>query len=252
MKIKHFVINLRRRPERLAFWGGYMFSKGLPVDEVTIMEAVDAKVFTKLGDIFKYATKIGLPHYQPHIDNDKPVVPPSVGLRLSHELLLNHIAGKPSEADYYVIWLDDQVLKVNIEVFEDHIKSFSTDPDIKIVGMKYAAYPERDKENRWERRDEQLHPNISVYKGCIGSQFNECMVLTHEGVKLLSMHLKKHPGPSILFLMFQHPCESIYTSSAHYVRAIPLGDEKGGRGIFDTREPLKLDVVPTTEVEFIR
>ena len=209
--MKHYVINLNRRPDRLAFWYGWMKAKEVLTTEVNSVEAVDKNDFRDIPAIAKHAVGLGFAeweklydfpaHLKGHAGED---LKGYAALRLTHDCLLRYILAEEEDDDYYVIWNDDRVLSVDYSNFVSCVDTFDSDPAVKIVAMNayWCEYQDPEAE-RWNDRENRRHPHLNLYAGCVGGGFNECIVVTREGVSELLKFGAEHPGDSYLYRAFR-------------------------------------------------
>ena len=50
---EHYVLNLKRRPEKLYAWIGAQWQMGFDFEKLTVFEAFDARQYKNLGDMLK-------------------------------------------------------------------------------------------------------------------------------------------------------------------------------------------------------
>ena len=68
---QHYLLNLKRRPERLFTWLGAQDQMGFDFSKLTVFEAVDGKSFSNAKEITDYGSHIGF-SYLADRDNDDP------------------------------------------------------------------------------------------------------------------------------------------------------------------------------------
>lgn len=175
MKIKHFVINLERRVERLWAWIGAQDRMDMPIiEDVTIFYGVDAHMFETISEIIQHAKKHGLtdlPDKNPSSANFTDLG--ALGLRLSYEFLLRKIAHLESDT-WYVIWLDDVVLTRPYEDFKNLICNAPSDAKIITVNNRLSL-----SQGRRLKRSRQYR----FYHGTVGNTADLCMAFLPEGAK---------------------------------------------------------------------
>ena len=240
--LKHYVINLKKRPERLDFWRGYMAAFDFPIgnDHTRVIEAVDKDDFQNHAELFAYARELGFDwEYTPHPVWER-LSTGYTALRLTHDILLREIAYLP-EGEYHCIWLDDQVLNMDYENFESYVGQFKSDPAVQVVSMHLEPFVDLDEtektpvNKRWLDRNLYRHPSLPLYRGCVGTMYNTCMVVTSAGGARLLEAGSLHAGATYIYVacqMFTETSENFWTTAFELTEN--LDDSLVGSDILDT------------------
>ena len=177
MNIKHYVINLKRRPDKLWAWIGAMDRHNFPLNSLTVVEAIDAKSFPTLQNLFEYAIEMGFNDYKKILERMKredlsfgKYVDAVISLKLSISLILLHISNQ-DEHDWSTIWLDDILL---IEHYGEFQKMLQLAPK-----ETKAIFPAKSK--GWENRNITIHKGGNFYNGTIGNKSDHCLVINKIG-----------------------------------------------------------------------
>jgi len=174
MRLRHYVINLERRPERLWAWLGAQDRMGFPVNDVTVFYGVDAHAFQTIGEVIQHAKEHGLVDLpDKHHLQSSPIDFGILGLRLSHEFLLRKIMGLNSDR-WRIIWLDDVVLTRPYEHFKAAICNAPSDAKAITVNNQLQTISGKALEK---------HPQFPFYHGTVGHTANHCMAVLPEGAK---------------------------------------------------------------------
>ena len=243
--MKHFVINLKHRPERLCFWLGYQFSKGLDPQGVQIVNAIDKDDFSTIGDMAEYAIDRDLDYWKLKI-HDTGKSNGYSALRLTHDLLLRYIAENVTGRELCTIWIDDIFLTVSIEEYNWYLNRVSK-LNCAIIAMhkyefRYFGGSSAESKNIaiFNERDAYLHESELVYTRCVGSGFNMCFVVTPRGASELIEFTKGDPTSSLLYLLYRDrdlTDNFIYTAVPALVKCFPFF----GSDIEDDVAPLDID-----------
>lgn len=114
-KIKYYVINLKRRPDRFE-----LFKKNYPLDITQIIrfDAIDGKLLDNIPEHFKNLKKS------------------EVGCFLSHLLLWQKIL-KTSDSEYNVIFEDDPIFSENFYEEFKNLQTMNIDFNILYIGGRW-------------------------------------------------------------------------------------------------------------------
>ena len=206
--MKHYVINLKRRPDKRAFWLGWNMSRDFPIEDMTFIEAVDANSFVGVKELAEFMVEKGFSAYEELVSDPSSYTDPIgfMGLRVTHDLLLKKIAGTASPREHQsVIWNDDEVLINNYDHFQDFASRIALVEKVDVVGVPTDPHRWiRGGMRRWENREKRRHPTLPLYRGCVGSGYNQCMILNSQGAAKLLKVGAKVPGKSYLALAYTH------------------------------------------------
>ena len=115
---QHYLLNLKRRPERLYAWIGSMDAMAFDFERLTVFEAFDATNYRSIGEMLKetgkYFEKNGLDYRQEynHIASDnKPYMNGLIANMISKLLMLLDIEKAEDPSVWFMLWEDDVVLK---------------------------------------------------------------------------------------------------------------------------------------------
>ena len=146
--------------------------------------------------------------WQPVLDEDNPR-DDEIGyasLRLGIDRILSRIAESP--AGWYAIWLDDEVLTVEYDLFRKTFENLSGDPEIRVVSCQKQQWhndvhtgSNKEGAARWENRHQHQY-GYSLFKGCIDSGFDRCLVVTPDGANHLLTFGFLYPGSTYEWLAF--------------------------------------------------
>lgn len=188
MKIKqHYLLNLKRRPERLYAWLGYQQAMGFDLPKLTVFEAVDGRSFEIQSDIANFAHRLNLQMFE-HARNNQDTSLKGRGLlaeTVSTALILTEIAKSKSD-EYTVIWEDDAVLKIPYVDFVN----INLPPDANIIAFdKFRSKSPHD-QHLWDNREKKIH-NKNFYNGIVGPGFLRCYAVNAQGAtQILSLPAK--------------------------------------------------------------
>lgn len=201
--MKHYFINLERREDKRNFWLGWNMAKGLPAADTTCFPGIDASVYGSLESLSEFAVDQGLDAYRemdPDALGDDTLG--RVALRITHDLLLKQIAESGS-TERTCIWNDDEVLLVEYFVFREFVENLET--GIDVVGVPTDPYASIEGGKvRWKTKGKRRHATLPLYQGCVGSGYNQCMIVNAEGAAKLLGVGSRVPGKSYLELAFTH------------------------------------------------
>ena len=179
---QHYVINLKRRPERLFTWVGVQDQMGFVFEDITVFEAVDGKAFRNKRAIAEYAVELGFDYWEPLLKGKKNIGHlADRGLTagaLSSLCLLREIADKDG-SDYTVLWEDDCVLTVPYTALKTI--AVPRDADIVVFGKMFANAQMEEATALWNSREDRLVEGIPFYHGCVGAGFLRCYAVNAEG-----------------------------------------------------------------------
>lgn len=237
--MKHFVINLRHRPFRLGFWLGYQFSKGLALEDVEVVDAIDKNDFSTRGELAQYAVNNGLDYWEPYTSSQKTTRTGYVALRITQDLLLQSIAQNVNEGELFSIWIDDFVLHGNLDEYVQYLEEVSKLGCNVVAMRKYPFWSTEEHKAIFDARDKYLHASGLVYTRCVGGGFNMVLVVTPKGASEVITFGQKDPTVSLLHLAYQHrdlTDNFIYTAVPSFIRPLKFFNSD----IEDTKS--KLDV----------
>lgn len=185
---KHFLLNLKRRPERLYAWLGAQDQMKFDFKKLTVFQAIDGKAFKNSQAITEYGADMGL-GYLPERHNFDPNLASRgiVAGTVSALVMLKNVSESGSDR-YTVFWEDDAVLRIpykafaglsvprdaNIVVFDHHFAH--TSPDVSIQAEDTS----------------KIHARLPFYQGVVGAGFLRCYAVNAEGAEqLLALHREK-------------------------------------------------------------
>lgn len=186
---QHYLLNLKRRPERLFTWLGAQDQMGFDFSKLTVFEAVDGKSFRNAKEITDYGSRIGNLSYLADRNNNDPNITARgiVAGTLSALVMLKKIAESGSDK-YTVIWEDDAVLTIPYRAFA--LLSLPRNANIATFGSMFAwSNPEDCIE---ARKNAEIHKRLPFYHGVVGAGFLRCYAVNSEGAEqLLELHREK-------------------------------------------------------------
>ena len=221
--MKHYVLNLRRKPFRLGLWLGWNSDKGLPASDVTVCYALDRRGYKNLMEVGQHACSMGLDWVlEPWFEDAKPGISPvSVG----KDLILHVI--KDSDPGWYAIWEDDYVLDIEYSEFLQFLWDVASDPNVQVIAFDKVRWVSDGEDTaefnkmarrRWLDRDSNTHPFLPLYQGCVGYCFESVMVVTPQGAaRLLELRKRGDYWSSYEWLVFT----KIPQDTANFWTAIP-------------------------------
>lgn len=206
--MKHYVINLKRRLDRLYAWIGAMDRHQFDFSTLTILEAIDASEFTDTRSYLEYIVSIGFSRYQRHLKGNIELdyrTRACCSLKLAIDFILNKIAAE-AEKSWSVLWLDDVVLNVDYSFFEQAILTAPSDAEVILFAKGIMSEP-------------VAHETLPFYKGVVGNRGNYCMAVTPDGAKKLLSISATDFWNSYENLMFETDLDTsfIYTHTPDFV-----------------------------------
>lgn len=197
--MKHYVINLKDKPNRLAMWVGGQYAQGFSIKEIketVLCYGIDGRQFDSVISLADLAISLGIDWQVIH-DYSHHHISRKTGhasLRLGIDLILHDIKTQPS--GWYAIWHDDEILNMPYSEFLNFFEDVSKISNVQVVATHTDYWIDdriTDKNSEHNKRAQQLwaskesrrHPDIPLYRGCVGSGFDRCLVLTPEGAKRL-------------------------------------------------------------------
>ena len=118
--MKNYVINLKKRPERLYIWLGYQAAKGLDFSNLTICYGCD-----------------GRKEY-PELELRKAS---ELGIKISQDFVFQHISEDPDPESWHIVWLDDIVIKGAYHQYKHIEKEIESQPENACVVFLYKNDP---------------------------------------------------------------------------------------------------------------
>lgn len=173
--MEHYVINLKRRPDRLYFWFGCQRALGLYAvkheksDLVHVCYAIDQSDVDLMESCYEHFSRWG----------------GYTALRIGMDIIFEHIANR--EEGWYCVWIDDHILSVPYDEFMRFFSKLETSPDILAVTCHSAG---RDRV-----KNKIKHPDFELYKGFLPIKSDCCLVLKPAGAKLLLEFARKTGDP---------------------------------------------------------
>ena len=220
MPIKqHYLLNLKRRPQRLYTWIGAQDQMGFDFSKLTIFEAINGKAFATVGEMAESLSYIGcdLIDRQINNDNDSMIYKGLYGGLFSAIVMLLQIEAASTD-EYTVIWEDDAVLTEPYDVIRNiHIPE---DANIITFGKGFDEHATHLVE-KWDQREEYLHESNIFYHGIMGCGFTRCYAVNSEGAnQLLDLH-RREPTSCYEGALMAHPDQPhLYTYAPDIVRLI--------------------------------
>ena len=243
MNIKHYVINLKRRPDKLWAWIGAMNCYGFPFQNLTIFEAIDAKEFASIDTLVEFAAKIRLEGYaklyKKIVDGKLPILKSQhfknlIALNLGITVLLKGIE-KQDDKDWHVIWLDDVVLDIVYTKF----KELLTNSPENAAAIAFNKIHKPDLEIL-------VHSSLLFYHGPY-NKFDHCFAVTSAGAgKIINIKKRRnlyHSWETVISYKLSHKYQIdtsyMYTAVPNYVSNIgklfiPVSDVYGTEQIKNT------------------
>ena len=220
--MKHFVLNLRKRPMRLGFWFGYQYAHGMKfgLHDITIVRAIDKDDFDTRADMARYAVSCGLEYWDTMLNSEKKSGGLSA-LRLTHDLTLKHIANTVDAKELCTIWVDDNTLAIPIGEYEIYVKDVF-ELGCHVLTMFKYPFDRNDPEiiGTYNKDCNQfLHESGIVYTRCVGGGFNNVFVVTPEGARKILELSKEYASVSLLHIMYHQREQTegwLYTAVPNY------------------------------------
>lgn len=194
---QHYLVNLKRRPERLFSWLGSMWSQDFPMDRLTVVEAIDAAEFPTvealaelaISEGFDYFDRVsdGVHYYHENISEDNQDFRARVLLAivLSQLVTLKHIAEQGEHWSF--MYEDDTVFRVPYL----YVECLTPPPDADILTFHWGYSPDPKHVEIWKNR-QYVPGDPNFFVGCIGKLFINCVAVTPVGAKkLLDIHVEK-------------------------------------------------------------
>ena len=189
MKIEqHYLLNLKRRPERLFTWVGAQDQMDFDFSKLTVFEAIDGKNFANTREIAVYAAQLGFKYLLDRVNEDEDIASRGILARnVSALVMLKQIAESESDG-YTVTWEDDVILKIPYDAF----KRLSVPKDANIVVFD-GQFAMDDPERHLKVSDAaNIHKRLPFYQGIIGYGFLRCYAVNSNGAEqLLKLHREK-------------------------------------------------------------
>ena len=121
---QHYLISLKRTPERTWSWVGTQSVHGFPFDKTTLFDAVDFLDYPTNGDLWEFLVSVGVNFAKQGLENKEVAAQPlksgALAVFASKLVLFKEIANMPD--GWYTIWSDDAVLTVPYRTFEHVIE----------------------------------------------------------------------------------------------------------------------------------
>ena len=212
MKIQqHYLMNLKRRPDRLHAWLGAQRQMRFNFGKLTVFEAIDGTSFASTGEMAVFASEIlskyGFDYFLNH-RNIKNVEQRNFWGNIIGKLyLLGHIL---SEHDgYAMLWEDDIVLQ---RPYNELISAEIPD-DANIIAFHYPA---KKPKNRVIQ--ETRHAELDYYRGCVSRGANQALCLNAKGAETILELYKSNASTLELegFFLANPSIQGMYTSMKNF------------------------------------
>ena len=122
---QHFLVSLKRTPERTWSWVGAQSVHGFPFDKTTLFEAIDFRDFPTNGDLYRFLVNSGIDFAKQGVEKEpfasEPLRSPSLAVFASKWCVFKIIAEKPD--GWYGVWSDDAILTVPYQTFRGAVES---------------------------------------------------------------------------------------------------------------------------------
>ena len=221
MRVKHFVLNLYRRPLRLGIFLAAFKGMGFPLSDLMICSAVDALQFDNWKALCNFANLWGFDWKgvweQSVTDqrNHKGIRKAEGALRLGIDILLRYISEEPE--GWYILWADDYVPGVVYTDFIDLYKQLGTHTETQVIAEVSLEPGEAGYESKKEMRN-QKHSYLDLHRGISGMESDTVLAVTPKGAKHILEMSKLHVGISYeLFFL-----EYLLTTNRHIWTCLDL------------------------------
>ena len=212
--MKHFLINLKRRPDRLQFWLRHHAVLGIDPNDVIVVEAVDKSQFTDFSEIAAFAMDLGLTEWkifsEYHGGDD---LLGYASLRLTHDLVFRHIIETVPPGERVSISNDDEVLNVDRETYTAYLAQVFDVITPDIFTLTHHLF--KGETDVYDQRFQHLHASGLFFTRCIGGGANQWFLITPEGAKWARDLGRPHPDQSYLHVWYvnrQVTDERVYTA----------------------------------------
>ena len=116
---QHYLLNLKRRPERLYGWAGAQYQRGFDFEKLTVLEVIDGSKYKTLKHLFErfydYFYQNGIDYKKECLEqNEIPVKQGKRGIRasmLTKLVLFLHLEKEAKPEHFFMIWEDDIILR---------------------------------------------------------------------------------------------------------------------------------------------
>ena len=211
---EHYVLNLKRRPERLYTWLGCQWHAGFDFSKLTVFQAFDASEYPHIGamllDVKDIFLQNGLDYRKGFMNRLSSVEGKGlVGNMISKLLMLIEIEKHPSDA-YFMLWEDDIVF--HRERTYQELISTELPSDAEMIAFHSR---EKDKERLHEL---PKHPTLPFWKGTHGIKANQALMLTKRGAKMiLDIYRQDTPLLELEFFIDRYrDLPMLYTSDKNF------------------------------------
>ena len=161
---QHYLISLRRTPERLWAWVGAQSVHGFPFKDTTLYYGVDYLDYPTHGDLYQFLVDVGVDFAKKGVENksfaSQPLKDGALAVFASKWVLFNKIAQMPDS--WYGVWSDDAILALPYRVFEDAIRHSE---EFEIIAP-YVG-PHRNCPDIWLNK-QFVDERSDLYQGFIG------------------------------------------------------------------------------------
>lgn len=159
---QHFLVSLKRTPNRLWTWVGAQYVRRFPLDRTVLVEGVDFLNYASIGECCEHLRLCGLTLADKALSREKfcsEPIHPAFAVFASKWLILQRITTLPDA--WYGVWSDDAFLQTPYLTFE---KNVATARGYEILVPLADAHPEHA--SLWVHRELDAE-NPLFYKGFI-------------------------------------------------------------------------------------
>lgn len=190
--MKHYVLNLKRRPDKLASWIGAMDQAGYDFEDFTVFEAINAQTLTD-RDMIDIACALHPRYASSNLSNVKETIfyedrvqrVPHFAMKLGCEAIWTEIANAEDDI-WHCVWLDDVVFAhhMTYEKYVGILSELPRDAEV-VIGNRGQLYADIDE----TVPPPMQHPRMPFFIGGIVTSLSDLqMAIKPTGArKLLQM-----------------------------------------------------------------